>query len=620
MKDKRVLIVDFDEDSLISLSNLVYEEGFTAVTASDGLTGYEKFKADDFDLVIIEPMLPKLHGFELCKRINQDPVKKAPIVVVTGIYREPSCKREALEVYGASAFFTKPWNKDELRSKMLQLLIEGKRSSTEKGEAPHPPAKTLTPDDWGLLKTPPPFKEPKLRRGLDDIEQKLREALSDSVAPGRKKEVAKEKKEPQVAVDREVEAMLRGAIGTLGFEDKKKAREPARHAFRRSLEPFAAKLESPARPAPAAEPTSAAKPAPAFKPTSAPQPDFQPEKGDRIPIAKEIKDRIPVPEKAGNNIPRSALRAQLDSDKPAFSIDQTLIEIDKIPLGPDQSSGETKKAAPAREASRPEKKKAFFDEYAEPAKKRPATLIIGVAAAVVVFAAGAGFFILRSKKTGPPAGQIISSLQPSLPAEFSVRQNEIPASELAGAVETKEEPKKAPSEPAEESSEVVGLIQPDLPTETPAVQLQEQPASNPDAAGREIQSTTAPGVEVEVQKDAPGKSELSSPPQGSEPSSAKVKLGDLVALTQVDVPPALIRKVGPKYPTLGFSQGVGGTVTVNALISENGDVVRTEILKGIKGAYGFEKSAESAIRQWKFRPAEKDGVRVKVWKPVDINF
>jgi DNA-binding response OmpR family regulator len=119
MKDKKILVVDFDEESLIALSNLVFEEGFQAVTAMDGLSGYEKFKAENFDLVMIEPMLPKLHGFELMKRINEDPVKKIPIIVVTGIYREPSCKMEALQVYGASAYFTMPWNKDDLRSKML---------------------------------------------------------------------------------------------------------------------------------------------------------------------------------------------------------------------------------------------------------------------------------------------------------------------------------------------------------------------------------------------------------------------------------------------------------------------------------------------------------------------
>jgi protein TonB len=100
----------------------------------------------------------------------------------------------------------------------------------------------------------------------------------------------------------------------------------------------------------------------------------------------------------------------------------------------------------------------------------------------------------------------------------------------------------------------------------------------------------------------------------------KSKPGDLVLLDRVSIPPTLIKRVDPKYPLQAFNMGISGTLTVNALINETGDVVRTEILKGIKGGYGFEKSAETAIRQWKFRPAEKDGVPVRVWKPIDINF
>ena len=65
---------------------------------------------------------------------------------------------------------------------------------------------------------------------------------------------------------------------------------------------------------------------------------------------------------------------------------------------------------------------------------------------------------------------------------------------------------------------------------------------------------------------------------------------------------------------------ISGTVTVNALISETGDVLRTEILKGIKGDFGFERAAEIAVREWKFSPAEKDGIPVRVWKAVNINF
>jgi len=99
-----------------------------------------------------------------------------------------------------------------------------------------------------------------------------------------------------------------------------------------------------------------------------------------------------------------------------------------------------------------------------------------------------------------------------------------------------------------------------------------------------------------------------------------VREGALVALDQVESPPVLMRKVDPKYPPLALKSNAGGTVTVNALISEKGDVLRTEILRGVKDGYGLESAAETAIRLWKFRPARKDGVNVRVWKAFDITF
>jgi TonB family protein len=603
MKDKKILVVDFDEESLISLSNLVFEEGFQAVTAMDGLSGYEKFKAEDFDLVMIEPMLPKLHGFELMKRINQDPVKKTPIIVVTGIYREPSCKMEALQVYGASAYFTKPWNKDELRSKMLNLLVNGQEEKVSKPEPPAkkhestpPPSTKSSPpppvDEWGLLKPQAAPHGPKAHRGLGDIEKELQAAVSGLAGPTRKKEtvkdVFKEKKEAKAGVDGDIEAMLKGAIGGLGLEDKKKKPEPA------------------------------VRPVPIFKP----EPRLEKlEKKEKIPIAKEIRERIPLQDKTGNNIPHPSARAPIYAEKTPFGIDQTLIEIDKIPLEMEKGAPEPVRAIAEKAA--PLKKKAFFDEYTAPEKKKPPLALIGGVAAAVLIVAGSTFMVLKSKRPKETPSQMVSSLQPSLPSEFAVRQNEIQAPTASRQNESKPDPKKTLSKTPEQmnTSEVTNQIQPALPAENPPVGLEIQSPPNSEAAGQTAEQVTPPKTENLIPNEAPAQAQpqQEKPPAG-EPVEEKPKPGDLLPLDRVDVPPTLIKRVDPKYPLQGFSMGVSGQVTVNALISETGDIVRTEILKGIKGGYGFEKSAETAVRQWKFRPAEKGGIPVRVWKAIDINF
>jgi TonB family protein len=601
MKDKKILVVDFDEESLISLSNLVFEEGFQAVTAMDGLTGYEKFKAEDFDLVFIEPMLPKLHGFELMKRINLDPAKKAPIIVVTGIYREPSCKMEAIQVYGAAAFFTKPWNKDEVRAKMLNLLVDGQE---EKVAAAESPAKTheipaprdakstapLIADEWGYLKTRPAPRERRASLGLGDIEKELQAVVSSLAGPAQKKEpvkeVIKEKREAKAGADGDIEALLKGAIGGLGLQDKKKRPEPA------------------------------IRPIPIFKP----EPRL--EKKEKISIAKEIKERIPLQDRTGNSIPHPSARAPIHAAKEPFGIDQTLIEIDKIPLDIDKGAAEPVKIAPEPEKA-PEKRKAFFDEYAEPAKRKPPLVLIGGVAAAVLVVAGSTFLVLKSKNPKGAAPQMVSSLSPSLPSEFALRQNEVQTPPASKQNESRPETKRTPSKPAEQidQSEIVNQIQPALPAENLPTGLEIQ---LPPGSAETVQSSEqapAPREETPPATDTPTKAEPQ--PEATpavKPAAETVSPGDLMALDKVTIAPALIKRVEPKYPLQAFAMGISGTVTVNALISETGDVLRTEILKGIKGGYGFEKSAETAVRQWKFRPAEKDGIPVRVWKPIDINF
>jgi TonB family protein len=101
-------------------------------------------------------------------------------------------------------------------------------------------------------------------------------------------------------------------------------------------------------------------------------------------------------------------------------------------------------------------------------------------------------------------------------------------------------------------------------------------------------------------------------------SSGTVKAGDLVPLNQVDKPPVLIKKVDPKYPTSAKALGIEGQVLASALISETGDVVEVVIVQGLAG--GCNAATVTALTQWKYEPAIKDGQKVRVWKPITITF
>jgi protein TonB len=100
----------------------------------------------------------------------------------------------------------------------------------------------------------------------------------------------------------------------------------------------------------------------------------------------------------------------------------------------------------------------------------------------------------------------------------------------------------------------------------------------------------------------------------------EIKEGDILPLDLVDTPPVRIKSSPAVYPEHARSSGIEGTITINALVSEKGDVIDTEILTRIKNAVGFDQASLQAVRRWKFEPATVKGIKVKVWIPVAIEF
>lgn len=124
MSEKKILIVDFDQKSLDSLFELFESYKIKIVKASDGLSGYEKFKSEKPDLVLLEAMLPKMHGFDLSLKIFQESKGQVPVVIITGIYKGSQYKNEALRSFGASDYFEKPFDENKLVDSVLSLLSE----------------------------------------------------------------------------------------------------------------------------------------------------------------------------------------------------------------------------------------------------------------------------------------------------------------------------------------------------------------------------------------------------------------------------------------------------------------------------------------------------------------
>lgn len=129
--DRTILIVDDEEDLLDLLRYNLDREGYRTVTATDGEAGLARAHEDDPDLIILDVMMPKLDGIELCRRIRRDAaLREKPIIMLTARTEDENYV-EGLEV-GADIYLGKPVSVPVLVSQVKALFRRADRTE-------HPP-------------------------------------------------------------------------------------------------------------------------------------------------------------------------------------------------------------------------------------------------------------------------------------------------------------------------------------------------------------------------------------------------------------------------------------------------------------------------------------------------
>lgn len=118
---KKVLVIE-DEPYLCRFLELRFQkEGFEVITANDGVEGLKKAKEEKPDIVILDLMLPKLPGEEVCKRIRKDVyICATPIIMLTA--KSTDADRIIGKVIGADAYFIKPFDGSKLVEEIKRLL------------------------------------------------------------------------------------------------------------------------------------------------------------------------------------------------------------------------------------------------------------------------------------------------------------------------------------------------------------------------------------------------------------------------------------------------------------------------------------------------------------------
>jgi diguanylate cyclase (GGDEF)-like protein len=115
------LVVDDVPVNVQLLTTYLTSVGYEVFTARDGEEALEKVAATQPDLILLDVMMPKLNGFEVCERIKSDPMTRIiPVIMVTAL-NEIEDKIKATES-GADDFVSKPFNKLELLTRVKSLL------------------------------------------------------------------------------------------------------------------------------------------------------------------------------------------------------------------------------------------------------------------------------------------------------------------------------------------------------------------------------------------------------------------------------------------------------------------------------------------------------------------
>jgi DNA-binding response OmpR family regulator len=129
-----MLVVDDEPAIRLLVQRALEHHGYQVETCGDGIEALERLQRGKFDLVLLDAMLPRLHGFEVARRLRSDPARRGLVVVMmSAVYRGWRFAQDTRQAYGTHDYVEKPFRVDDLLRR-LDAALAAQQPAADTGQ------------------------------------------------------------------------------------------------------------------------------------------------------------------------------------------------------------------------------------------------------------------------------------------------------------------------------------------------------------------------------------------------------------------------------------------------------------------------------------------------------
>ena len=680
MANYTILLIDYEPRSIERFRDPLLAAGYAIEIATDGISGIEAFHRLNPDMVLVEAMIPKKHGFEVCQELKRTPHgRTTPIIITTGVYKGRKYRTQALHIYGCDEYIEKPIAPEQLLELVGKFLKRGPSGtppkSTERGPSHSESGGGSTPHETSGSNTKATGTKATLSpRALadGDAEDEIMARL-DAIMPG------STPSRPNVFAGSH--ANLAAAAKSIAVIPKELEAIPEEDLFAAIRAELDAELG--ALPDPIDLDLDAALEAP-FRESIPSDQLASPSILEALPIPEAelpiVEAELPIPEAELPIPPLPEPAPILPVERPGQLVDFETKSSRKnkkskpskartiqaeLPSAPQPVPIAPPREAPASLTREPLASVAeltlprgtVVESELDASVSRRGVPVWIWAVAGVIAAVGLYFILFR----GTPDRAVASSPSTTPSNDLASAASVPPSAALDPAPQAAAPQIAAPPVAAPQSSEPSAVVtdppaqivpshqppppkkQPERPTKSPEVAPKAAPPVAtvntarveplPTRSTLRQEPAAAAPAPAAVAPAAPAAPAATGAPTGLGDTDAGVESlpdpaatpatapgsGALIPIDEADSLPVSLSRQAPVYSEQAKQMRLSGTVIMNLLINEKGTVDHAVLVIGVPGA-DLNESAIRAAKTWTYRPATKNGVPVKVWKSEQIVF